>query len=157
MKRLILLLFCVFITPYCYAATSGDIYYERCVDVTGASITSCSALLLGTLRSDWELNCNTAGGAQYVNGIGVCSATSGSVGDAELTLNIDYTTAMNTNNKYCWCRLVVPESSAYVFGNSFTNWAACATNCAQYCGQQFATTPNFRSFIAGTIPVMYER
>lgn len=154
MKRLILLLFCVFITPCCHAATNYDSSPARCIIDTNV-FSACSPTTYtgttGTRISDWELKCTTGGTGdaytQIVHGVATCSSTSGTAQTtAAINLAVDSATAATyaANNKYCWCRMAIPESSLWVMATAYNNTTTCLGNCYYTCGYHFANSTTFR-------------
>ncbi len=154
MKRLILLLFCVFITPYCHAATNYDTSPARC-SIDDNVFSSCTTTpytgTTGRRTSDWELMCTTGGttdaNKQIVHGVATCSSTSGTA-QTSATTNLAVDCATDTtyaaNNKYCWCRMTIPESSLWVMAIAYNNTTTCLANCYYTCGYNFANNSTFR-------------
>lgn len=91
-------------------------------DVAACGITS-------GLNVDWQLNCS---GFSY-RGVGMCSTKEGTT-RGEL-YNGDLPRSNETYTVYCWCKMLNPGVSSWVFCDSFTLYAACVQSCATRCEQ----------------------
>lgn len=113
------------ISPIGVAGTETGI--KKCVRLSTTS--ACSNPDFDTLGVDWSVTCN---GLTKVNGIGVCASTSGtSVGTTATALQVS---ANANDNFYCWCRMITPAVSKWIFINAFSNdgqW--CRGSCSDYC------------------------
>ena len=96
--------------------------------------------VIGIVRqSDWFA---TYDGVQ-IHGIGFCGSQYGvSVGQTTDTVK---TSSSNDANKYCWCRMISPAVSQWVFYSEYESHRVCASDCAQYCAYYGLTFAAFRS------------
>ncbi|MBP3316061.1 MAG: hypothetical protein J6L70_00455 [Alphaproteobacteria bacterium] len=79
----------------------------------------------------------------FVSGVAYCTKASGSVAN-----NI-YRSG-TYDNKYCWCKMLSPAVSSWVFSSNLSD----ATNCAKYCSEDCATkmaSSDFRSTMFSTL------
>ena len=121
---------CVASIPPAYAVT-------KCVKLT--SSTTCSYVNPGTSVVDWTSNCTSSGTSVAISGISQCSSTSGSsIGQKATALEI----SGGTDDKYCWCKMVSPAVSSWVFRGSMSS---CANDCATRCANLAALSASFRS------------
>ena len=113
----------------------------KCVKLS--SSTTCSQVKPGTYVVDWTSNCTSSGTSVAISGISQCSSTSGSsVGQKATALKI----SGGTDDKYCWCKMVSPAVSSWVFFNDYVSASICASACAAYCANSVAaTSASFRS------------
>ena len=114
----------------------------KCVKLS--SSTTCSHVNPGTYVVDWTSNCTSSGTSVAISGISQCSSTSGSsVGQKATVLKI----SGGTDDKYCWCKMVSPAVSSWVFANDGGSASNCARNCAAYCASRAAIIASFRSVL----------
>ncbi len=136
MKKHLLIagLICAIIIPPASAVT-------KCVKLS--SSTTCSQVKPGTYVVDWTSNCTSSGTSVAISGISQCSSTSGSsVGQKATALKI----SGGTDDKYCWCKMVSPAVSSWVFFNNYGSASICASACAAYCANSVAaSSASFRS------------
>ena len=113
----------------------------KCVKLS--SSTTCSYVNPGTYVVDWTSNCTSSGTSVAISGISQCSSTSGSsVGQKATALKI----SGGTDDKYCWCKMVSPAVSSWVFTHGANGSASsCANNCAHRCAYYAASNASFRS------------
>lgn len=112
----------------------------KCVKLS--SSTRCSYVNPGDYVVDWTSNCTSSGTSVAISGISQCSSTSGSsVGQKATALKI----SGGTDDKYCWCKMVSPAVSSWVFSGGFSSASACAGNCAYYCARSAALSASFPS------------
>lgn len=133
-KILIAGLICLATIPPASAVT-------KCVKLS--SLTTCSQVKPGTYVVDWTSNCTSSGTNVAISGISQCSSTSGSsVGQKATALKI----SGGTDDKYCWCKMVSPAVSSWVFFNNYVSASICASACAAYCANSVAaSSASFRS------------
>ena len=113
----------------------------KCVKLS--SSTRCSYVDPGDYVVDWTSNCTSSGTSVAISGISQCSSTSGSsVGQKATALKI----SGGTDDKYCWCKMVSPAVSSWVFSTEGGLGLAstCAFNCAGHCASGAARNASFR-------------
>lgn len=112
----------------------------KCVKLS--SSTTCSQVNPGTYVVDWTSNCTSSGTSVAISGISQCSSTNGSSGGLKATaLKI----SGGTDDKYCWCKMVSPGVSYWVFARGTGSASLCANYCAHYCASAAARNAAFRS------------
>ena len=112
----------------------------KCVKLS--SSTTCSYVNPGTYVVDWTSNCTSSGTSVAISGISQCSSTSGSsVGQKATALKI----SGGTDDKYCWCKMVSPAVSTWVFNYGYGSASYCAHDCAKLCASSAANNASFRS------------
>ncbi len=100
----------------------------KCVKLS--SSTTCSYVNPGTYVVDWTSNCTSSGTSVAISGISQCSSTSGSsVGQKATALKI----SGGTDDKECWCKMVSPAVSSWVFRSPHRSASSCANSCADAC------------------------
>ena len=133
LKTLFLLVIAITFCQPVYAVT-------KCVKLT--SSTTCTYVNPGYNVVDWTSNCTTSGTSVAISGISQCSSTSGSsTGQTATSLEI----SGGTDDKYCWCKMVSPAVSSWVFYNVYGSASFCARNCANFCASSAANDASFRS------------
>ena len=100
----------------------------KCVKLS--SSTTCSYVNPGTYVVDWTSNCTSSGTSVAISGISQCSSTSGSsIGQKATSLKI----SGGTDDKDCWCKMVSPAVSSWVFCSPHRSASSCANSCADAC------------------------
>lgn len=112
----------------------------KCVKLS--SSTTCSYVNPGNYVVDWTSNCTSSGTSVAISGISQCSSTSGSsAGQKATALKI----SGGTDDRYCWCKMVSPAVSSWVFSHARGSASLCASNCASNCAAIAANLASFRS------------
>lgn len=107
----------------------GDVV--KCVKNTSPS--TCSGVSYTSYYNEFKATCY----GNSVVGIATCSQDTGtSTGSTA----IDSLTYSASGNKWCWCRMVKPAISKWVFGSEFTDADACNKNCAWLCATSLSNT-----------------
>lgn len=118
------------------------------------AVTKCVALNTGTTCSasgslyystNWSANCKTNGQSVTILGVAACSNTKGSsngqtVAALGLSDNLD-------DNDYCWCRMISPAVSNWVYYGQLNSGSECATRCSDLCRGVAMQYQSFRSAI----------
>ncbi len=108
--------------------------------VYGASVSKCTALRDNSSSCtfgsgsglDWRGTCTTAGVSTSLKGIGICAATAGIKANTTSD-ELSFSSTLD-DNKYCWCRLLVPLVSSWVaLGQGGRTYTECASACASGC------------------------
>ena len=142
MKRILavaLIIACYVEPAVVYAAT-------KCVPLgTG---TSCSQADLSTLSysTDWSTSCSNSNNNNEeidIYGIAACSSSSGTFGSTSSRISTGRTASdtdpTSTNdNKYCWCRIIRPGVSDWMFLANYSTASNCHFQCAIACGESIA-------------------
>ena len=123
------------------------------------AVTKCVALNDGTTctsddeqyrnHTDWAATCTTNGVSTSISGIGICSSTKGASRHATATeLDTSSTVGENLN---CWCRMISPAVSRWVFLISASSADVCAQGCAFSCAFNAKLIASFRSALFGSL------
>ena len=117
-KHLIIVgIICAASIPPAYAVT-------KCVKLTPS--TTC--MNRSSSGSNWSITC----GDIKIQGVAFCgSQDGGSFGTKSETVTTSLT---SDDNKYCWCKMVSPAVSSWVFGGSAPSTDNCVGGCASSCG-----------------------
>ena len=109
---------CAASIPPAYAVT-------KCVKLT--SSTTCTSYSGVVGQSNWSATC----GGIKIQGVAFCgSQDGGSTGTKSGTVT---TSSTSDNNKYCWCKMVSPAVSPWVFGTPLTSGGLCTSSCSYSC------------------------
>lgn len=140
-KLIIAGLVCIITAPPAHAVT-------KCVALN--SNTTCTSSSTQCLNhTDWAATCTTNGVSTPISGIGICSSTEGASQYATATeLDTSYT---DDDNKYCWCRMISPAVSRWVFNSSNTSAGSCAQMCAYRCAYHVHSNAACRSALFGSL------
>ena len=89
-----------------------------------------------------------------VSGISTCTSTapSGSMGTVK-TADGTHLSASGgeTGGQYCWCKMTHPMSSLWAFTYDYGSAAACASDCANYCGRSVQRNAALRGGLFGSV------
>ena len=118
--------------------TSSVYAVTKCVKLTAG--TTCTAdTFVDAGQSDWTATC----GGVLISGIGFCSSQDG--GTTGAASNVLTTSLDEADNRYCWCRMLSPAVSRWVFYLDFEFPGRCAYYCARNCAGNAAGTAVFRT------------
>ena len=121
---------CAASIPPAYAVT-------KCVKLTPS--TTCTSYSGAAGQSNWSATC----GGIEIQGVAFCSSQDGgSIGATSETVT---TSSTSDYNKYCWCKMVSPAVSSWVFDGSRPSAGSCAYACAGSCASTARTFASFRS------------
>ena len=84
-----------------------------------------------------------------VSGIATCNSTSGTYARAYPEYNFDKNHA-SSEGVNCWCRMLNPVRSAWVYIFEGSSASDCASSCAYNCGYNVQNTSNFRGGVFGS-------
>ena len=121
---------CAVSIPPAYAVT-------KCVKLRPS--TTCTSFSGSYYHSNWSANCGGIG----IQGVAFCGSNDGGLSGTKtegLTVTPD-----DKANKYCWCKMVSPAVSLWVFsGITFEDSADCMNKCAFTCGEATNNDSNVR-------------
>ena len=121
---------CAASIPPAYAVT-------KCVKLTPSTTCTSSSGAFG--QSNWSATC----GGIEIQGVAFCgSQNGGSIGATSESVT---TSSTSDDNKYCWCKMVSPAVSSWVFNVSAESAGACAYLCAYNCAGRARSVSDFRS------------
>ena len=121
---------CAASIPPAYAVT-------KCVKLT--SSTTCTSVSGAFGQSNWSATC----GGIEIQGVAFCgSQNGGSMGTKSEKVT---TSSTSDDNKNCWCKMVSPAVSSWVFNTSTESAGACAYLCAYNCAGRAQSQSAFRT------------
>ena len=121
---------CAASIPPAYAVT-------KCVKLT--SSTKCTSSSGADGQSNWSATC----GGIAIQGVAFCgSQDGGSMGTKSENVT---TSSTSDDNKYCWCKMVSPAVSSWVFNYSDSSAGYCVNGCARNCAHYARYSTAFRS------------
>ena len=130
------------------AITTGAHAVTKCVALNSSN-TTCSYKSPGDNITDWTSTCTTNGVSTPIKGIGICSSTNGGAKGATAT-ELEVSSATD-KNLHCWCRMISPAASRWVFNYSETVAAYCARYCTDSCALNVREDASFRSALFGSL------
>ena len=123
------------------------------------AVTKCVALNSNTTctsdyvqyqnHTDWAATCTTNGVSTPISGIGICSSTSDS-STSQTATELDISSTSD-DNKYCWCRMISPAVSRWVYANKIPSANYCPQNCAYFCADYVQRIMMFRVRLFGSL------
>lgn len=118
MKKLFLLFLFTISCLFCSAASSMTVCFSPDA-FSGCEATNPEGMLT------WHRTC----GAFSVRGIGICSDSSLKIGSGDDT--------------YCYCKLLSPYYSNWVYAGKFSSEQDCASSCSEYCIRNLTVPEDF--------------
>ncbi|MBR2393155.1 MAG: hypothetical protein IKB05_01550 [Alphaproteobacteria bacterium] len=122
---------------------------QKCVALDSSTTTCRSTVRSG--KADWSATCTTNDTSVPIKGIAMCSNEKA---DAQYGTSDAITTvssATDTTNIYCWCKMVEPAVSSWVFLNTATSAGNCAHGCSTNCGTAARNLSSFLSALFGSL------
>ena len=119
-------------TTMCMASDTVAVILDP--DINGTNYTYTSG--------EWTTNFDYGD----VSGIATCNSTSGSYGTAYPQYNFE----QGTTGVYCWCRMLRPARSAWVYSGAYGSASFCAANCASSCALYVRYYVAFRRGVFGS-------
>jgi len=135
----------VLVTAFLWAGMIGLVGFAdgatKCVALNSSSTTCTGSSQTGVL--DWNMTCTTNGKMVAISGVAGCSNQAG----ASVGAKSDSLTTSNTNgeNKYCWCRMISPAVSPWVYVRSTADTDTCIMGCLASCPRYVDTNSAVRS------------
>ena len=135
----------------CAITTTGAHAVTKCVALN-SSTTCTSSYSQYQGHTDWAATCTTNGVSTPIRGIGICSSTKGVSTSATATTATELDTSYAPDeNHNCWCRMISPAVSRWVFNRSDLPAGDCAQLCAYYCAIAVQDFASFRSALFGSL------
>ncbi len=107
--------------------------------------SECSVYSAKYGSSEWAVSC----GGKKVFGVGACSFNFASnMGNSGVVTGSAFVALRDetiVDNKYCWCRMMYPLVSYWIYAVAFDSPVACMHGCAQRCAEFFVGRSNFTS------------
>lgn len=108
-----------------YASTDGGVAV-KCVKNNGSTLCTNSSR---TSSMDWS---NTCSGIQ-VKGMAYCSSDSGNATNRDTKEYLLRSPNDTSLNRWCWCRVISPGVTPWIFGSEYLTTEQCNTDCAGLC------------------------
>ena len=122
---------------------------QKCVALDAETTTCTSTPTAG--NADWSATCTTNGTSVPIKGIAMCSnqAADATLGtsDAITTVSSD----SDATNYHCWCKMVEPAVSSWVFVIASSSAGFCANVCSYRCAHYAQNYSAFRSALFGSL------
>ena len=119
---------CAASIPPAYAVT-------KCVKLTPSTLCTTSS----SNGSNWYATC----GGIEIQGVAFCGSQEGA--SEGVTTETVTTSSTSDDNRHCWCKMVSPAVSSWVFSFSYTDAGSCTSNCAYSCAGRAQSQSTFRS------------
>ena len=117
----------LFVGIMCAVTTTPAMAVTKCVNLSSTS-TTCAGNLSSSTGADWSATCTTNGQSVDIKGIAVCTAAT--TGRAPVTRTATTTLSTNLGNVDCYCKMVSPAVSRWIFAIRQEN---CGSTCAAMC------------------------
>ena len=122
---------------------------QKCVALDPSTTTCTSTQAYG--NADWSARCTTNGISVPIKGIAMCSnqAADAQYGTSDAITTVSSTT--DTTNVNCWCKMVEPAVSSWVFIAASQSAGNCAYYCSRHCAYRAWPYSAFRSALFGSL------
>ena len=122
---------------------------QKCVALDASTTTCTSTSTAG--NADWSATCITNDTSVPFKGIAMCSNQKADAvyGTSDAITTVSGTT--DTTNVNCWCKMVEPAVSSWVFSHAYTSAGWCAHACSGNCASSAQTYSAFRSALFGSL------
>ena len=122
---------------------------QKCV-AFDASTTECtSESAYG--NADWSATCTTNGTSVPIKGIAMCSNQEADDYYATSDAITMVRSETETTNVYCWCKMVEPAVSSWVFLEAHASADYCADYCSFYCADVAGVDAAYRAALFGSL------
>ena len=121
----------------CAASIPPAAAVTKCVALN--SSTTCTSSSGAPGQSNWSATC----GGIEIQGVAFCGSRNGVFAGTK-SENVT-TGSTSDDNKYCWCKMVSPAVSRWVFHPADTLAGSCAYSCAYLCAADAQGSASFRS------------
>ena len=132
----------------CAITTTGAHAVTKCAALNSSSTTCTSDYEQYEYHTDWAATCTTNGVSTPISGTGICSSTGGSEYQTATEL---YASSTGSANKNCWCKMISPSVSRWVYAAPYATAGSCAQYCAYACAAHVQHTADFRSAMFGSL------
>jgi len=129
--------------------TGGAHAVQKCVALDASTTTCTSTPANG--NADWSATCTTNGTSVPIKGIAMCSnqAADAQYGTSDAIKTVSGTT--DTTNVNCWCKMVEPAVSSWVFIGAYSSAGSCASGCSYFCAGSARSVSAFRSALFSSL------
>ena len=129
--------------------TGGAHAVQKCVALDASTTTCTSTPTAG--NADWSATCTTNGTSVPIKGIAMCSnqAADAAYGTSDAITTVS--SSSDTTNVNCWCKMVEPAVSSWVFIRAGTSAGYCANSCSSFCAFLARNSSAFRSALFSSL------
>ncbi|MBQ7127937.1 MAG: hypothetical protein IJO18_03060 [Alphaproteobacteria bacterium] len=129
--------------------TGGAHAVQKCVALDASTTTCTSTPTAG--NADWSATCTTNGTSVPIKGIAMCSnqAADAAYGTSDAITTVS--SSSDTTNVNCWCKMVEPAVSSWVFFSASTSAGHCAAYCSFFCADRARYFSAFRSALFSSL------
>ena len=129
--------------------TGGAHAVQKCVALDASTTTCTSTPTAG--NADWSATCTTNGTSVPIKGIAMCSnqAADAAYGTSDAITTVS--SSSDTTNVNCWCKMVEPAVSSWVFLYASTSAGYCASACSSGCAGYAQRNSAFRSALFSSL------
>ncbi len=143
MKKLLTL------TALCAILSAPAMAVQKCVALDSSTTTCTPTSAFG--NANWSATCTTNGTRVPIKGIAMCSnqAAGAQYGTSDAITTVS--SASDTNNVNCWCKMVEPAVSSWVFISARVSAGFCEFYCSGNCATSAQSDSAFRSALFGSL------
>ena len=122
---------------------------QKCVALNSSTTTCTTTPSNYNTMAEWAATCTTGGTSVPVSGVWACS----SEGDGSLVAGDIYSgtllksIAAEVSQAYCYCRLISPAVSSWVYVTRYTSRMSCQQGCPTACAGNIISSSAFRTSV----------
>ena len=123
---------------------------QKCVALNSLASTCTSTPANG--NADWSATCaSTTDTSVPIKGIAMCSNQKANAAFGTSDAITTVSSATDTTNVNCWCKMVEPAMSSWVYVHTGTSASYCASNCSGVCADRARNYSAFRRALFGSL------
>ena len=123
--------------------TTPTIAVQKCVALDASNTTCTSNYEEYDSNPDWGATCTTNGVSVSIKGAVTCSKTAGSA-VGEVYSGYLPTGGSNKDKLHCWCKIISPAISSWVYLTDYDSTNLCIGDCARYCAYKIQSEAALR-------------
>lgn len=122
---------------------------QKCVALDASTTTCTSTSTKG--NADWSATCTTNDTSVPIKGIAMCSNQQADTTDGTSDAITTVSSSTDTTNMYCWCKMVEPAVSPWIYVSQTVSASECASLCSYVCAGRIRNNSTYRSVLFGSL------
>ena len=139
--------------------TGGGNAVQKCVAIDTSEPINCTTSASAIYETYWEGSCIFGTRSTYtglfVTGESMCSSSRNLTSSGALDLytthpsisGLRYSTDALNDTRQCWCRMLTPAISKWIYAAQYTGAMACQKDCSTLCSDKMDSTYDFQMAI----------
>ena len=139
--------------------TGGGNAAQKCVAIDTSTAISCATSASSTYRTGWEGSCifgtKSTHTSLFITGESICVGSRNMTSSGSLDLytthpsysDLTYSADALNDSRQCWCRMLTPAISKWIYINQHSGALDCHKNCSTLCSDKMDGTYDFQMAI----------